>query len=120
MRGVVRSLWSPDIPGGRLGDFAPSDPLDFGLLVEASIGPAGAAGEEVFDIVACSPSWLAARPGKGFTWGRGTLLMARWDPAVVERAIGDLCLRSEGEEWQAVARLLGGFMRSEFADFLDR
>jgi hypothetical protein len=118
MRCELRSLWSPDVASGSLGDFEPADPSAFGLFVQAAIGPVDGEGEEVFDLMVCSPVWLAAQPfEKGYRWGRGKLLTLRWDPQIVERAVRDICLRSEGEDWAAIARRLAQVMDWEFSGY---
>jgi len=68
-----------------LSAFVPEDPESFGVLVQAMIGPAGA-----------------------------HLFVDRWDYAVVERAIGDLCAHSEGSDWNEVAARLACYGHWEF------
>ncbi len=88
------------------------------LAVTASAGPAGGDGEEQFQFTVCSPSWLSAQPrAKGFAFCRHTLLLERWDPELVDRAIRDLCRRTEGESWTEVASKLSRFGRWEFEDY---
>ncbi|MFN8629634.1 MAG: Imm8 family immunity protein [Chloroflexota bacterium] len=117
MRAEVRSIHSPDAPDA-LDRWRPSSPRDFELLLEAEIGPAGGEGSEVFTLRAVGPDWLAAHDGdKGFRWGRGLLVLQEWDFAVAERAISDLCRRTEGEAWADVAIKLARFMHWEFEDY---
>jgi hypothetical protein len=91
------------------------------LGVTASIGPAGAAGFELFQFTVCSPGWLAAEQlPKGFAFQRHTLLLEQWDPDVVEPAIGDLCRRTTGEGWGEVESKLSRFGLWEFEDYRER
>ena len=45
--------------------------------------------------------------------------LERWDYDVLVRAISDLCLRTEGEDWPEVATRLGRFGAWEFEDYRD-
>jgi hypothetical protein len=118
MRAELRSLHSADSKDGSLASFHPDDAGHFVLRVTALVGPAGQEGEEGFDFTVCSPAWLAQDElPKGFAFQRHTLLVARWDAGLVERAISDLCLRTEGEDWTEVAQKLSRFGRWEFEDY---
>jgi Immunity protein 8 len=116
----LRSLLAPDAPGGDPSAFTPDDPFDFGLLVQALIGPAGEPGEESFDFTVCTASWLARQDlPKGFEFQRGKLVLNHWDPGLMVRAISDLCLRTQGADWRAVAEKLSRYARWEFEDYND-
>jgi hypothetical protein len=118
MRAELRSLDTADAEGGELRAFRPEDGEHFTLAVTASIGPKNGRGEELFQFTVCSPSWLAAeRLPKGFAFQRHTLLLDRWDPELVERAIGDLCRRTEGENWHEIAVKLARYGHWEFEDY---
>lgn len=120
MRAELRSLHAPDAASGDVGAFDPDDTEDFALLVQALIGPAGDRGEEMFDFTVCTASWLGGHDlPKGFEFPRGTLLVRRWDPELVTRAISDLCLRTEGADWLEVAQKLSRFGKWEFEDYRD-
>lgn len=117
MRAELKSLDAVDAPGGVLTAFHPDDGEHFGLAVAATIGPANETGGELFQFSVCSPSWLADedRP-KGFAFQR-TLVVDRWNPDLVERAIADLCRRTEGDTWEQVARKLSRYGQWEFEDY---
>ena len=107
MRAALRSLHSADTDDGSLGSFRPDDSEHFALHVMALVGPADGPGEESFDFTVCSPSWVARQElAKGFAFMRHTLLLARWDAGLVERAISDLCARPEGADWAEVGQKL--------------
>lgn len=104
MHAELKGLDTADAEGGELVAFCPDDAAHFALRVTASIGPAGQDGAELFQFEVCSPSSLANQSlPKGFAFQRHTLLLQRWDPQLVERAIRDLCLRTEGEGWAEIA-----------------
>ena len=118
MRAQLRRLHVPDSPGGDLDrdDFRRSAP--FAVLVQAMIGPDGAEGEESFNFQVCSPDWFATQTlDKGFRFTRHVLLIDTRDLSVIQRAIGDLCTRTEGDTWQDVAVSLSRFGAWEFADY---
>jgi hypothetical protein len=118
MRAELKALDTPDSPDGSLSSFHPEDGEQFALLVSASVGPAGEDGGELFGFTVCSPTWVAAEElPKGFAFQRHTLLVERWNPEVVERAIADLCRRTEGETWTEVAQMLSRFGHWEFEDY---
>ena len=117
MRAELRGLDSADAPDG-LGSYQPDDSAVYALAVGASIGPANGAGAETFYFSVCSPRWIEENPPpKGFEFMHGYLVLTRWDYAVVERAIGDLCLHTEGADWQEVATKLSRYGSWEFADY---
>lgn len=118
MRAELKGLDTGDSEDGDLRTFRPDDVEHFMLGVTASVGPAGQRGAELFQFTVCSPSWLAANPSpNGYEFLRHTLLLTRWDFELVERAIGDLCRRTEGDTWSDVALKLSRFGYWEFEDY---
>ena len=118
MRAKLKGLDATDTPDGGLASFRPEDAENFVLWITATIGPADGPGEEQFQFRVCTPSWLAAEPlQKGFAFQRHTLLLERWDPDLVERAIGDLCAHTEGADWSEVGGALSRFGLWEFEDY---
>ena len=118
MKANLRSLRTSD--GEPLASFQPSDPADFAIGVRAMIGPQDGPGEESFDVLVVAPRWLAAHPAeKGFRWGRSLLILDRWDPARVDRAISDVVRRTEGSTWSELAARLAGFADWEFENYVE-
>lgn len=118
MHGELRGLYSPDTADLTLESFEPEDALHFALLVGAYIGAGSTGGEELFTFTVCSPQWVADQPlAKGFGFQRHVLLLSRWDVGLVQRAIGDLCWRTEGATWNEVAVKLSRFGQWEFEDY---
>ena len=117
MRAELKRLDSADAPEG-LASFRPADPRNFVLPVGAVIGPAEMPSEELFYFTVCTAAWLRANPPeKGFTFLRHYVLLSRWDYSVLERAIGDLCRRTEGQDWAEVAAKLSRYGAWEFEDY---
>jgi hypothetical protein len=97
--------------------FCPEDAAHFALAATASIGPAGEDGAVLFQFEVCSPSWLAQGSlPMGFAFQRHTLLLERWDPRLLERAVRDLCRRTDDEGWAEIAGKLSRYGLWEFED----
>ncbi len=116
MQAALRRLHSPDL--GDLEHGQPSDPACFSILVQALIGPRGGDGEESFDFLVCTPSWVATRLNEGaYLFGQHYLFLARYDYATMHRAISGICGRAEGNDWTSVAKVLARYGRWEFEDY---
>ena len=115
MRAELKSL---DWDGEALRDFRPEDAQRFRVTVTASIGPAGEEGAELFQFTVCSRLWFAEESlPKGFAFVRHTLLVERWDPELVEKAIRGLCQSRDSDGWNQVATSLSRFGHWEFEDY---
>lgn len=118
MQAELRRLHSPDTPD--LQSYSPVHPEHFGILVQAMVGPKGGRGEESFDFMVCSPTWLGDRAAEeGCVAGRHHLVMNRFDAEVLRGAIEDLCNRAIGADWARVAAILARFGKWEFEDYRD-
>jgi hypothetical protein len=108
MHGVLHGIYLPGAADPDPASYRPADPGCFSLTVTAAVGPSEPpAAQEELDFHVCTASWLAANsPPKGFEFLRGTILLPRWDYAVLRRAIGDLCLHAEAPTWAEVASKL--------------
>lgn len=114
----LRRLHSPDATD--LEQYQPPDAEHFGLLIQAMIGPEGQPGEESFDFLVCTPSWLAALiRDKRYAFGRHYLFLSRYDYAVLYQAIRQVCEQATGEDWHAVAAYLSRYGKWEFEDYND-
>lgn len=117
MHAELKGLDSLEAPGG-LSDFAPEDPSCFSVLVTASLGPPGTDASDLFSLAVCSASWLEAHPPeRGFEFLRHTLVLREWDYALLERAVANLCRRTEGGDWDEVACRIGRYLAWEFEDY---
>lgn len=116
MKAEIKVLHSPDLDDLRTGK--PADADNFGILVQAMIGPAGEDGEESFDIMVCTPSWLTSKLAEeGWVWGRHHLFVPRYDYVAINSAIQALCDAAEGESWDHVAAFLARYGQWEFEDY---
>ena len=119
MRAELRSLDSADAPEGLEG-FRPSDPQSFALAIGATVGPEGGEGGDLFYFTVCTPEWLRENGSqKGFAFLHGHVLVDRWDYQLVERAIRDLCFRTEGAGWDEIATKLSRYGDWEFEEYVE-
>lgn len=109
----LKSLHSPDLPAGQ----EPADPADAAVLIEASIGPKDAEGEELFSFVAITPRALAR--DHGTRWGRGYLILNHVSWATIESAVRTLLSHCSGNGWSQVAQALNREMHWEFDNYRD-
>ncbi len=117
-KAVLRSLHSPDLP--NLVSCTPADSRHFGILVQAFIGPEGEVGEESFDFVVCTPSWLAAQiQQKRYVFGRHHLFVSRYDVQLIEVAVRELCAEASAPDWPSLAGYLARYGKWEFEDYVD-
>ena len=108
--------------------FVPADPGHFGVDVQVFISDGQDTGVDSFDVVVCSPSWLAERVSAGFwtpdgTWegnesvkpGNAYWFMRTWDQPEFLKALEDVCKASSpGPDWGAVADRIGRFIPWEY------
>lgn len=112
----LRRLHSPDAP--KLDDYTPSTPEHFGILVQAIIGPKAGLGEESFDFMVCTPSWLGEQVARaGYIVGRHHLVVDHYDMKAIRAVIQDLCRQAVGPNWASVAAYLARFGKWEFEDY---
>lgn len=115
VRPTVRAFWSPDAED--LSTYVPSDPDDFEVFVQISVGADGDDAEEVFSVIVCSPTGFERRLAAAEALpGRHFLFVKRfdwWAIAPVLRAEIEKC---EGANWYEVALRINAIARSEFAD----
>lgn len=116
MRCELRRLHSPDVRD--LECFRPEDQTYFGLLIQAMIGPEGGPGEEAFDFILCSPTWLRDHLGNdGARWCHGILVTQQYDYTTLYQAVQKLCRQTDGESWDEIANRLGHFTNWEFDSY---
>ena len=115
MRSAIRGMHSPD--ADDLRNLDQKHPLDdFGVLVQVLVGPADGPGEESFDVMVCSPKWLARELKNGPLVGRHHLFLERWDFPTVEREIRRL-FETDGRSWEELGQRLARFGHWEFEDY---
>ena len=89
----LRSIHSPDLEPPQL----PPDPLDCDVVFEAVIGPKGIPGEEAFRFLVVTPA--SFRRAEGPLWGRGKLIVERFDWKIIVAAVAELIFRCSRPTW---------------------
>ena len=84
-------------------------------MLQASIGPKGAEGEELFEFQVVTPSFLAK---EGLPrWGRGLLIVEQFSWETVDRALERLLARAQRNTWAEVAVVLNHELHWEFDNY---
>ena len=116
MRAELKRLHSPDIPD--LVHYQPENPVCFGFLVQLIVGPEGESGEESFDVVVCTPEFLArAHTQSDIVTGRHHLVVFEYNYHRLLQFFKEQCRRCSGQTWQEVAVCLGRLGKWEFEDY---
>ena len=94
----------------RIDDWSPPpDPTTFSLTIEVELSGRDAEHEYNMScwLTVCTPSWIATRVHEmGPMWVPAPLVLPRWDPTLVQRALDELVRGGGDENWsQYVARL---------------
>ena len=118
MKPILRRLHSPDLL--NMQDDMPDNVEQFGILVQAFIGPSDGLGEESFDFVVCTLDFAAsALHQDGFLFGKHYLLVECYNYQIIFDAIDSLCNKISGSNWQEIAETLGRYGKWEFEDYVD-
>jgi hypothetical protein len=116
MKAAIRYLHSPDVDD--LESYQPGDPENFGLLVQVMAGPADGPGEESFDVMVCTPGWLAERVRSGGPLiGRHYLIVDTYDFATIETVLANAVESEEAPTWNELGERLGRIGKWEFEDY---
>src|SRR5712691_3718062 len=104
----IRRIHSPDLKPPNV----PEDPSDCEILIQVLIGPKDGEGEEAFGFTVVTPLHLAR--GSEPQWGRGRLIVPRFDWPAVAQAIAKLLARCACPTWREVKIELSKELLSEF------
>jgi hypothetical protein len=113
---VLKRLHSPDVLD--LESYSPTDQTCFSFLLQAMFGPEGDEGEESFDVVVCTPSWLAREvERKGIVDGRHHLIVGTFDLETIRSFLTRYANTCTGKSWQEAASKLSRLGKWEFEDY---
>lgn len=113
VRACVKSLHSPD--ADDLVTWMPDDEAVFGFLLQAMIGPIDEEGAEAFDIIVCSPGWIARdMSDTGIRSGEHLLLMTRYDHRLLLRYLEKRVHSCEAPTWPELAQQISRLGSWEF------
>jgi hypothetical protein len=109
------------IDGEPLESVTPLNPVRVGQWVRALAGPDGGPGEESFDLIVCTPTWLAGEVSRnGPIVGRHHLIVDRWDHEQVRGTLVCLFSREEADDWPELGLRLSRLGSWEFEDYQGR
>ncbi len=118
MKPKLRRLHSPDMMNLEVD--LPANSKNFGVLVQALVGPSDGPGEESFDFVVCSTEYLSGILScQGFIFGRNYLVVEDYSYELIYGAIESLCNSISGSTWREIALKLGQFGKWEFDDYVE-
>jgi hypothetical protein len=107
VRAVVKGFEGPD--GEEPGSYVSPDPFDDSFWLRMLVGPSGGPGEESFDVLVCTPAWLArAVVEHGPQIGRHRLVVERLDLPAAEAFLRRQIERLEAATWDELAGKLAG------------
>ncbi len=113
---ILKRLHSPDALD--LESFSPADPSSFSFLLQAMFGPEGSEGEESFDILICTPRWLASEvERKGLVDGRHHLVVSKFDLAQIRSFLLAYAKSCASQTWPEAATKLSRLGKWEFEDY---
>lgn len=117
MKPEIREVMSEeiDVP---LADFKPDESDDFGITFRLLLGAAELNGSEVFEVLVCTPAWLARICAQGVSiWGTHTLIVPEYDFNSILRELETQFGKCVGETWGEVATKASRFGAWEFEDY---
>lgn len=116
MKAELKRLHSPDI--ADLRSFMPAAPDRFSFLLQMIVGPFGQEGEESFDAVVCTPSWLKIEVDRcGIMAGKHYIFMNTYNYDKLVKYIESCCNKATGDSWQEIAEQLQCLGRWEFENY---
>ena len=117
MRAELKGLHSPDVD--NLISYSPPEPDEFGFLLQALIGPAGEEGTESFDMIVCTPKWLAQKYGvDAVVLGYHHIIMFEYSFERLQARLERLCNRTSGNSWGEIATRLALIGKWEFDNYV--
>jgi immunity protein 8 of polymorphic toxin system len=81
-------------------------------------GPEGGQGEEAFDILVCTPDWIAREVEHGgIVNGRHHLIVRKFDLSLITSFLLEAANNSTARTWQEAAAKLSRIGKWEFEDY---
>ena len=115
MKAEIRGYHSPDVD---LENWTPDNLGCFGFLLQVFVGPQGADGEESFDFIVGTPSWLEQIYGRGaVVLGHSHVIVFEYEFEKIRHAIERLVSHVEGDDWEGIATRIARYGAWEFDDY---
>ncbi len=103
--------------GGELSEYWPEDTGNFRIGLDATVGPVGERGAEIFSFRVCTPKWFAKNKSENPTFARHTIFVNEYDEEAILNLVRDLVASASGESWDEIATILSRYMFWEFEDY---
>ncbi|MVW80909.1 immunity 8 family protein [Bordetella sp. 02P26C-1] len=113
MRPVIKGL-SHDLY--ELNTYLPEDIENFCLSFRIRIGPECSIGADNFDLSICTPKWLDESLWEP-QWGKGLLIIRKYDFGVIRNLIQNYVDACEGESWHEIAMQLSSVFLWEYEGY---
>ena len=98
----------------------PQDAENFGILVQAMIGPDDSIGEESFDFVVCTIDFIKPiLASQGHLFGKDYLFVQHYEYDLIWKVIESLCSEISGSDWSEIGNKLTRYGKWEFEDYRD-
>jgi Immunity protein 8 len=118
MKAELKYFNSPDI--NDLENFKPQDPKNFGFLLQIFVGLKGGDGEESFDIIVCTPSWLdSTYSSSDQIFGEHYIIVFEYNFQKLLTKISDFINRLDEESWELLASKIDRIGGWEFRDYIE-
>jgi len=116
MTSEVKSIMSTDIYD--LKNYRPDDHKNFRFVLTVMVGPAGGAGEEMFNVEVCTPQWLQENNSEEeVISGRHKFIVFKPDMENILRRINKTFNNCVGKDWNEIATRLARYGHWEFEDY---
>ena len=116
MKAEIKNIHSFDIDD--LPNYRPPDPESFSFHLRIIAGPLSAPGEESFDLIVSTPTWLSNNyPKEAIIIGRHRLIVMEYNFERIRKTITDLWESCEAPNWNELAEKLARFGHWEFEDY---
>lgn len=116
MLSEIKNIISPDVID--FNNYWPEDEESFSFLITVLVGPRGAAGEESFNVVVCTPKWLLNKYDENeLILGKDKLIVFRFDMNRILARIRKLFDNCSGNDWNDIAMKLSRIGHWEFENY---
>jgi hypothetical protein len=115
MRAELKSIDSADID---FDNYSPEVEDCFSFPIEMAIGYEGGKGGDLFQMIVCTPAWIAMEnQGKTAVVGTGLLVVSRYDWPAILSAIREIVSAHSAPDWPGLAHKLSRIADWEFEDY---
>ncbi|SIO26405.1 Immunity protein 8 [Burkholderia sp. GAS332] len=115
MRAELKFIDSPDID---FDSYSPEDEDCFSFPIGMTIGYEGGKGGDIFQMIVCTPTWIAREnQGRTAVVGTGLLVVFRYDWPAILSAIQEIVSACTADDWSALAQKLSRIADWEFEDY---